>query len=415
MRLVEKLRRIAAPAAELPPVGRRACLPGERVQGEEGPHWVRRLEVPLDFAHGRLRLRDVRAAAPRGLAGVARDERLQVFDPLRAVFFDTETTSLGGGVGTYVFLLGAGWFEEDAFVVEQYFLSEVTEERAFLAAINRRFAKFEFAVSFHGKGFDAPRLIDRLTFHRMELELPAVHLDLCLVGRSLYRGAFPDCRLQTFERELVGFLRPDDLPGAECPRAYFSYLQGDPSLVTRVFEHNLHDVLTLPAVAACFTREVAAPAHPVVRSNLGLFFESLGHDAAARDHYTAALEGLRAAESPLLSRTLERLALLERRAGRHAESARLLHERAAIRPRAFQPLEDLAKYYEHRARDLTRAEEATLAARRHLLEGEIPVDAATRARYLHALEHRLARLRRRRMPPERPEVALDVSFGHVTP
>jgi len=398
VRLVEKLRRIAAPAAEAPSVRVGAALPGARVQADEGPLWVRRLEVPIDFVHGRVRLEELRAAAAGALAEVARDPRLKAFDLCRTVFFDTETTSLGGGVGTYVFLLGAGWFEGQSFVVEQYFLSEVTEERAFLAAINRRFAQFEFAVSFHGKGFDAPRLTDRLTFHRMELQLPAVHLDLCLVGRSLYRGAFPDCRLQTFERELVGFRRADDLPGAECPRAYFSYLQGDPFLVTRVFEHNLHDILTLPAVAACFTREVTEPAHPVVRANLGLFCESLGQDAPAREHYAAALEGLRASGHPLLSRTLERLALLERRAGRHAESARLLHERAGVHPRTFQPLEDLAKYYEHRVRDLTRAEKAALDARRHLLEGGIDVDPATRARHLHALDHRLARLRRRLSP-----------------
>jgi hypothetical protein len=215
------------------------------------------------------------------------------------------------------------------------------------------------------------------------------------VGRSLYRGAFADCRLQTFERELVGFARVDDLPGAECPRAFFSYLQGDRALVTRVFEHNLLDVLTLPAVATCFAREIEEPAHPVVRSNLGLFCESLGQDSLARGHYGAALDGLRECSHPLLARTLERLALLERRAGRHAESARLLHERASIQPRAFQPLEDLAKYYEHRVRDLARAREAALDARGHLLAGRIQVDATTRARYLISLDHRLQRLSRR--------------------
>jgi uncharacterized protein YprB with RNaseH-like and TPR domain len=356
------------------------------------------VEVPLERVHGRIRLADAWQVAPTALADVARDPRLLGLDLGRTIFFDTETTSLGGGVGTYVFLFGAGWFESSAFVVEQYFLSEITEERALLRAINRRLAGFEAVISFHGKGFDAPRLTDRLAFHRMELLLPAVHLDLCLVGRSLYRGAFPDCRLQTFERELVGFRRVDDLPGADCPRAFFSYLQGDRGLVTRVFEHNLFDVLTLPAVATCFAREIREPAHPVVRSNLGLFCESLGQDVLARSHYTAALQGLRASSHPLLARTLERLALLERRAGRHAESARLLHERASLHPRAFQPLEDLAKYYEHRVRDLTRAEEATLEARRHLLEGGIDVDPSSRARFLHALDHRLARLRRRLSP-----------------
>ena len=101
-----------------------------------------------------------------------------------------------------------------------------------------------------GKHFDAPRISGRLAFHRMGFELSEPHLDLCQVGRSLYRGAFGNCRLQTFERRLVDFHRADDLPGAECPQAFFSHLQGDSSLIPRVFEHNLFDVLTMPAVAA---------------------------------------------------------------------------------------------------------------------------------------------------------------------
>jgi uncharacterized protein YprB with RNaseH-like and TPR domain len=357
---------------------------------------VRSRRFPLEHGHGTVRLGDVAGAAVDRLADVAREHRLRDRELSRAVFFDTETTSLGGGVGTYVFLLGAGWFEEDAFVVEQYFLSRVTEERALLRAIGARLRGFALAVSFHGKGFDAPRLSGRVAFHRMEFALPEVHLDLCQVGRSLYRGAYPDCRLQTFERHLVGFRRADDFPGAECPAAYFRYLEGDRSSILRVFEHNLHDVLALPAIAACFSREIAEPSHPVVLANLGAHYESLGRDRDARDAYSAALGGLRRERHPLRARTLERLALLERRAGRHSESAALLLERREAPPPAFQPLEDLAKYYEHRARDLDRAEEAALEARARLVGGAIAVDPATRIRFLRALDHRLDRLRRRR-------------------
>ena len=79
MRLVEKLRRIAAPAAGVPAAQTAARLPGERIQADEGPLWVRRLEVPLGFVHGRLPLAEVRAAAPGELADVAREPRLKAF------------------------------------------------------------------------------------------------------------------------------------------------------------------------------------------------------------------------------------------------------------------------------------------------------------------------------------------------
>jgi len=326
---------------------------------------------------------------------VARDPRLAGFRPERAVFFDTETTSLGGGAGTYVFLLGVGWYEADRFTVEQFFLEDITQERALLEAVNRRFSGFDVVVSFYGKGFDAPRFLDRLAFHRMEPSLPEIHLDLCLVGRSLFRGAFPDCRLQTFERELVRFARTDDFPGAECPRAFFDHLRGDSTHIPRVFEHNLHDILTLPAVLARFARHAADPVHPVLRANLGLLHESAGRDREARASYAAALEGLREERHALLPRVLERLALLERRAGRHLESARLLEERKDLLPHAFQPLEDLAKYYEHRVGDLPAALDTAVDARSRLVTGKIAVDPRARQRFLRAVDHRLGRLRRR--------------------
>jgi uncharacterized protein YprB with RNaseH-like and TPR domain len=398
MRLVEKLRRISAPATDLGPapgLGDLGALPGVEEAGESGPYWVRRERFPLRHAHGEWTLKEIRRTPVSLFAGIARDPRLADLTLDRAIFFDTETTSLGGGVGTYVFLFGAGYFDAGAFVVEQYFLRDMTEERNMLGAINERLKGFDLAVSFHGKGFDAPRLSGRLAFHRMSLDLPVAHLDLCIVGRSLYRGAFSDCRLQTFERELVAYARADDLPGAECPSAFFSHLQGDSSVIPRVFQHNLLDVLTLPAVAASFAREIADPHHPVVLANLGVFHESVGGDRLARRHYLGALRGLRRNGHALLGRTLERLALLERRAGRHAESAQLLHERARTSPPSFQPLEDLAKYYEHHARDYARAEATALEARSRLLQGRIPGDYNARQRHLRAIDHRLKRLRRR--------------------
>lgn len=403
MRLVEKLRQIAAPARVRAPLTQTGeSLPGAEVSSEHGPYWVRRVSYPLRHEHGGATLSAMAKAPARALAGVARDPQLGSADFRRAVYFDTETTSLGGGVGTYVFLLGVGYFEENAFIVEQYFLRDVTEERALLHAVNERFSQFDMVVTFHGKGFDAPRLAGRLTFHGMRLTLPEVHLDLCIVGRSLYRGAFPDCRLQTFERELVSFLREDDLPGAECPTAFFDHIHGDSSRIPRVFEHNLYDVLTLPAVASRFAAEVSDPRHPVVLSNLGIYQESVGSDRMARRCYLSALEGLRDQSHPLLGRTLERLALLERRSGRHAVSAELLMERRDTQPYAFQPLEDLAKYYEHRVRDFRQAEAMALDARSRLLTGKIRVDFDARRRHLRALDHRLQRLRRR-IGPAFPE------------
>ncbi len=411
MRLVEKLRRIAAPPPAAPPVVRRdIALAGERVDG----YRIRRERIALHRCHGQDPVGESAATRLAPLAGIARDDALSGYRVSDALYFDTETTSLGGGVGTWVFLLGAGWFEDDAFVVEQYFLDDVTGEAALLEAVRRLFARFPLAVSFHGKGFDTPRLQGRHLFHGIPWSFPDAHLDLCIVGRSLYRGAFSDCRLQTFERELLGHVREDDLPGAECPQAFFRHLQGDSTTIPRVFEHNLLDILTLPLVAARFSGAMTSPDHPVLLSNLGRFFERSGQDAKARAAYARALQefaesaaGSRQANGhgtgcvtngrarDVLARSLERLALLERRAGRHAASADLLKRRIELPPYAFQPLEDLAKYHEHRARDLVAAQATAIEARSRLVTGRIEADRVARERYLGAIDHRLARLERR--------------------
>ncbi|MGH7162928.1 MAG: hypothetical protein ACREID_05545, partial [Planctomycetota bacterium] len=59
-------------------------------------------------------------------------------------------------------------------------------------------------------------------------------------------------------------------------------------------------------------------------------------------------------------------------------------------------MEDLAKYYEHRVRDAAGAEAIAAEARSLVVAGRIALDAASRARRLRSLDHRLRRLRRKR-------------------
>ena len=46
------------------------------------------------------------------------------------VFFDLETTGLSGGAGTYAFLIGLGWFDEDGgFATRKYLLPRLADEK----------------------------------------------------------------------------------------------------------------------------------------------------------------------------------------------------------------------------------------------------------------------------------------------
>ena len=52
----------------------------------------------------------------------------------RLVYLDTETTGLSGGTGTYAFLVGVGFFDGEAFEIRQYFMRDLDEALAAVAA-----------------------------------------------------------------------------------------------------------------------------------------------------------------------------------------------------------------------------------------------------------------------------------------
>lgn len=217
-----------------------------------GPYAVRREEVAVSgFSHGSFTLAEVEHAAPGAIARLACDPGLSSIDLRRAVFLDTETTGLSGGAGVYVYMVGLGWFEGERYVSWQGFLRSPGEEAAMLQAVAEIVGRADHLVSFFGKSFDRHRLEDKMRIVGVEPPFDGQpHLDLYHPMRRLTRGALMDGKLQTMERELLGFHRARDLPGRLAPAAWFDYLAGRPHLLEGVFEHNREDVLTLTVLAA---------------------------------------------------------------------------------------------------------------------------------------------------------------------
>src|SRR5207302_1667951 len=57
------------------------------------------------------------------------------------------------------------------------------------------------------------------------------------------------CTLGTLERAVLGHSRESDVPSWMIPELYFRYLRGDDArAMAAVFEHNLHDILSLVAL-----------------------------------------------------------------------------------------------------------------------------------------------------------------------
>jgi len=216
---------------------------------------ARTLWFERDHRHGTSTLDEVLGASLETLVERARDERLRAVDLERAVFFDTETTGLSGGAGTYVFMVGLGRFVDGRFELWQGFLPHPSEEKTLLQEVADRIGAASVLVSFFGKSFDRHRLEDKMRLHGVAPPFErTIHLDLYHPLRRAYRGKFENCRLKTLERELVGVTREDDLPGSFAPAAWFDFLAKRPHRLEGVFRHNADDVLSLATLCAHLAR-----------------------------------------------------------------------------------------------------------------------------------------------------------------
>ncbi|MBE3589466.1 MAG: ribonuclease H-like domain-containing protein, partial [Firmicutes bacterium] len=313
--------------------------------------------------------------------------------PQPALWFDLETTGLGGGAGVRAFLVGVARLEGQELAVRQHVLPDLDREAAFLEEVARDLAAPSW-VTYNGRTFDAPLLRDRCTLHGVEPPAPLLELDLLPAARAVWRRRLGSAALSRLATEVLG-LPPEDGPGGgEMPALYAAFLaEGDPFWLAGAVQHNRVDLLAL----ASLTWELAAaledpppswPAPDLI--GLARLAERCGRLPAA----LLALErAARRAERPgERAAALAALARLHKRGRRYGAAAALLEEAVAapVLP-SLTHLDELAKLQEHRLGDLHRALALTERALRLLtLQGE---GRAALARA--AWERRRARLLRR--------------------
>jgi uncharacterized protein len=164
--------------------------------------------------------------------------------------FDTETTGLAGGTGTRAFMIGAADWPDDRLRVRQLFLTTMAGEAEMLEVFASWLRPDTVLVSYNGRCYDSPLLATRYRLARKTNPLANLrHLDLLFPVRRRFRGVWENCRLGTVERQWLGVMREDDLPGSEAPRAWRDYLRGDSARdFRRVIAHNDQDLRSLSAL-----------------------------------------------------------------------------------------------------------------------------------------------------------------------
>jgi hypothetical protein len=166
--------------------------------------------------------------------------------PERVAFFDLETCGLAGSA---VFLAGLLWQLDGRLAVEMFLARDYSEESAVLAALWRRLAGIETLVTFNGKSFDWPMVVDRSRRHllgRGAVVAPPRHVDLLHLARRRWKRELPDCKLQTLEERVCGRRRADDVPGPLIPAAYQQYVRTRfEREIDQVLLHNAIDLVTM--------------------------------------------------------------------------------------------------------------------------------------------------------------------------
>src|SRR5213594_3633097 len=303
----------------------------------------------------------------------------QIANPEQWLFLDTETTGLAGGNGTHAFLVGVAWWEGGGLEIEQFFLREYSEERSLLFALRERIAEHPVLITFNGKSFDWPLLETRYRMSR-KISLPNLraHLDFLHPARNLWRLRLGSVRLSELERHVLGWDRGADLLSGLIPQIYFDYLRGGPpERLVPVLNHNQMDLRGLAALSSRIL-SLLSDAENLGQDGLELFgvsriCEKRGENTRARSLYEKSIASFLPLETDRVAR--RSLARLAKRQGDFELACELWKNALGSSRHGFEAYEQLAIYYERKARDPEQAREIVQQAldelRRAIQVGDI--------------------------------------------
>jgi uncharacterized protein YprB with RNaseH-like and TPR domain len=290
----------------------------------------------------------------------------EIADPEQWLFLDTETTGLAGGSGTYAFLVGIAWWEDGGLEIEQFFLREYSEERALLFALRERIAERPILVTFNGKSFDWPLLETRYRMSRkISVPSPRAHLDFLHPARNLWRLRLGSVRLSELERHVLGWDRGADLLSGLIPQIYFDYLRGGPpERLVPVLNHNQMDLRGLAALSSRIL-SLLSDAENLGLDGLELFgvsriCEKRGEDTRARKLYEKSISSILPTETDRAAR--RSLARLAKREGDYDLACELWKNTLGNTRHGYEAYEQLAIYYEHKARNPEQARQVVSQA-----------------------------------------------------
>ena len=366
-------------------------LAGEEKENDHGFYFCVEEMWKPSCQHGNQCVTDFLKADMKALSILSGHDGMKDMSLADGLYLDTETTGLSGGTGTVAFLIGLGWFAGSSFVTHQLFMRDYAEERACLACLRDIVREKKFLITFNGKSFDINLLGTRFIMNRLSnpfADFP--HLDLLHPTRRLLSHRLENNRLITVEEGILDFAREGDIPGAEIPERYFRWLRSrHPRLMVDVLHHNRLDIISMAALTRHLSDILTEKENPFAERER----ESL---AAARllierCHVTegrALLRDLGCSSCSDVSRDARcHLSLLLKREGNWQQAGEIWETMLQDNPSDCFACEELAKWYEHRLKDVHKA--------LNLVKTTLEVLDESHFEERQRLHHRLLRLEKR--------------------
>lgn len=370
----------------------RGLLGGTILNSEFGSHVIKRSLVPLESKFGEYSLENLlRLNDKRSRLWTRIDKAFSYSD---LIFLDTETTGLAGGTGTTAFLIGLGYIENAELVIEQHIMRDFDEEEAMLQRVFQSLRSHKILVTFNGKSFDWPLLESRFISSRIRtIDWYNSHIDLLHISRRLWKLQYSDCSLSSLERNVLRYFRIDDIPGYLIPSVYLNYLETrEEKDMEKVIEHNKLDIISMAALISYIDELYNSPLSSNEYELFGIAteyeFNKKYKDAVF--YYERCIET--SENKRLADLAKKKAACLLKRERNYDEALRLWEDLAeSYSGPNVLPLIEIAKYFEHKAKDYKTALLYTERALRYVTLYNITTPCGVKQK----IEHRKKRLVRK--------------------